>query len=207
MEKRNLRVLTKPGGTLTAVTNARTSRVAEKGVDPYGLGWWSYITLKGKQQKLVYIITVYRVCDNKDSGPKTAYRQQFRQLSKAFQKQKKTLIPDPYRQCIIDLQAWLEHLIAQGHSIIMGLDLNEDITNVPPAFIPLTYKDGVHPTHRNHNVSLATFVTTCGLIDPLAAHHRARPLPATYKRGSSRLDYILVSSHILPVVQRSCILS
>ena len=35
----------KPGGTLTAVTNVWTSRVVEKGVDPYGLGRWSYITL------------------------------------------------------------------------------------------------------------------------------------------------------------------
>jgi hypothetical protein len=100
----------------------------------------------------------------------------------------------------------LEYLIAQSHSIILSLDSNEDITNTPPAFIPLSSQEGVHTVHRNHTGSLATLVTTCGLMDPLAVHHQARPFPATNNRGSSRLDYILVSSSILPAVQRSGIL-
>jgi hypothetical protein len=68
--------LYKPGGTLTAVTDLWTSRVELKGVDPYGLGRWSFLALRGKNNLFVYLITVYRVCDNKDSGPKTASRQQ-----------------------------------------------------------------------------------------------------------------------------------
>jgi len=149
---------------------------------------------------------MYRVCNNKDSGPKTAYRQQFRHLSKSYRQQNNLQMPDPYKQCIMDLQAWLEHLVSQGHSIILGLDSNEDITDTLPAFVPLAYKEGIHPVHQNHNGSLATLVTTCGLVDPLAVHHKTRPIPPTYNRGSSRIDYIFVSTSILPAVQRSGIL-
>ena len=37
-----------PGGTLAMVCNKWTSRVIEKGVDPFGLGRWTYIILRGK---------------------------------------------------------------------------------------------------------------------------------------------------------------
>jgi hypothetical protein len=60
----------KPGGTLTAVMGPWTARVVEKGVGPYGLGRWSYLTLRGKGNKRLFLVTVYRVCDKKDSGPK-----------------------------------------------------------------------------------------------------------------------------------------
>jgi hypothetical protein len=35
-----------PGGTVTIVTNNWTSRIIEKGVDPFGLGRWSYFVLR-----------------------------------------------------------------------------------------------------------------------------------------------------------------
>jgi len=195
-----------PGGTLTAVVDCWTSRVEEKGVDPYGLGRWSFIALRGATNSKIYIVTAYRVCDNKDSGPKTAYRQQFRHLSEVFRKTKTVRSPNPYNQCILDLQAWLENIVQQGHLIILCLDSNEDITETAPAFIPLTYSEGTHALHPAHNDSLATLVTTCGLVDPLAHQHMLRPFPPTYNRGRSRLDYILVSASILPMVQCSGIL-
>jgi hypothetical protein len=37
-----------PGGTSTTICNNWTSRVLEKGSDPYGLGRWSYFVLQGK---------------------------------------------------------------------------------------------------------------------------------------------------------------
>jgi len=196
----------KPGGTLTAVMGSWSSRVMEKGVDPYEMGRWSYIVLRGKNSAKVYMVTVYRVCDNKDSGPKTSYRQQFRRLSANFRAQNTPGQPDPHRQCILDLQAWLETITAQGHAIILSLDSNEDISEKEGSFHPLRYIEGKHPISKTHNGSLATLATTCGLIDPLASHHKDRPFPATYNRGQSRLDYILVSSSILPSVQRSGIL-
>jgi len=190
----------KPGGTLTAVMDGWTSRVEEKGVDPYGLGRWSYIALRGKGVVKIYIVTVYRVCNNRDSGPKTAYKQQMRALQRNFQSTHQYVTPDPYKQCIIDLQGWLEHLISQGSSIILSLDSNKYISEVQPAYVPVPYKEGVHQTPRNHSGSLATLVATCGLLDPLACHHSSRPFPATYNRGKSRLDYILASTSLMPAV-------
>jgi len=57
-----------------------------------------------------------------------------------------------------------------------------------------------------HNRSLANLITTCRLVDPLAKQHKSWPFPATYNRGRSWLDYLLVSSLLLPAIHRSGIL-
>jgi len=151
-------------------------------------------------------VTVYRVCDKKDSGPKTAYKQQFRSLSRAFRSQNIVTPPDPHRQCILDLQAWLESLVHQNHAIILNLDSNEDISGKAGLFQPLSYVEGKHPVSKTHDGSLATLITTCGLVDPLATQHKSRPFPSTYNRGQSRLDYMFVTSGILSSIIRSGIL-
>lgn len=51
-----------------------TSRIVDRGVDPYGLGRWSFLVLRGTGDTKIMVITAYRVCDNKSSGSKTAYR-------------------------------------------------------------------------------------------------------------------------------------
>ena len=75
-----------------------TSRVHSKGQDPYGLGRWSYITLKGKQDSLITIITAYRVCQKSSSstGLKTAYIKQLRAL------QRKLISPEKPKPNSID---------------------------------------------------------------------------------------------------------
>jgi hypothetical protein len=42
-----------PGGTFTAITGKWTSTVVSKGDDPYNLGRWSYVTLRGKDTFLL----------------------------------------------------------------------------------------------------------------------------------------------------------
>jgi hypothetical protein len=71
-----------PGGTLMAVVDRWTSRVHSKGRDPYGLGRWSFVTLCGKQDNLIIIISAYRVSQKSSSslGVKTAYMQQYRAI-------------------------------------------------------------------------------------------------------------------------------
>jgi hypothetical protein len=68
-----------PGGIATVELDRWTSRVVTKGMDPFGLGRWSYITLRGSNNKLTTVITGYRVCISSPStaGVKTAYMQQF----------------------------------------------------------------------------------------------------------------------------------
>jgi hypothetical protein len=50
-----------PGGTLTAIVDNWSSRIRGKGQDPFGLGRWSYISLKGKQDQVITIISAYRI--------------------------------------------------------------------------------------------------------------------------------------------------
>jgi hypothetical protein len=70
-----------PGGTLTAVTGDWTLHAVDKGMDPHGLGRWSYVIIRGKRDSKAVIIPAYRVGDNRTASPKTAYRQQARGLS------------------------------------------------------------------------------------------------------------------------------
>lgn len=67
------------GGTLQLLTDSWVSRLQYKGVDPYGLRRWSYMTLKGQNNKVVTIITAYQPCKGSVDGvgDKTVYMQQF----------------------------------------------------------------------------------------------------------------------------------
>ncbi len=48
-----------PGGTATIIANNWTSRITDRGEDPFHLGRWSYITLTGQWNKLITLITAY----------------------------------------------------------------------------------------------------------------------------------------------------
>jgi hypothetical protein len=116
-----------PGRTATIVTDRWTSRVVTSGSDPLGLGRWSFIVLRGKQDTNICIVTAYRVCNDKYTGPKTAYQQQRRHLSSLFHQQGKVINPDPHCQFILDLQAWIASKQAEGMQIVLTLDNNEEL--------------------------------------------------------------------------------
>jgi hypothetical protein len=67
----------------------------------------------------VTIITAYRVSQKATSsaGPKTAFMQQYRSIQAEFLRNN-IVTPDPNRQFILDLQAWIGHLQANDHRII-----------------------------------------------------------------------------------------
>jgi hypothetical protein len=50
----------KPGGTLTVAVQPWCGRIADRGDDTTGLGRWSWIKLRGTQNKFVFVITAYR---------------------------------------------------------------------------------------------------------------------------------------------------
>jgi len=185
-----------PGGTLTAVVDQWTSRVHSKGQDHSGLGRWSYITLQGKQDFKLTIITAYRVSQKSSAsvGGKTAYMQQFRALQSI---QNQTGSPgrtiEPNRQFILDLQAWIQFLQSQGHHIILNLDNNDDLYDSEGFITPLSYNPESITSDQSHSSSLQSLAFTCGLIDVLAIQHLAQPFPSTYIHGKKRLDYMLIS--------------
>ena len=118
-----------PGGTATVVLDRWTPQVVAKRVDPYCLGRWSYITLRGSNNKLTRITTGQRVCipTSTTVGVKTAYMQQYRCISWKFCSTEQSSTPNPRGQFILDLQACLENLVKEGHLLIFSLDSNKDL--------------------------------------------------------------------------------
>jgi hypothetical protein len=60
--KEDFQGLSQPGGTATVITNNWTSRVLERGTDPFSLGRWSYFILRWAQGRRILLVTAYRVC-------------------------------------------------------------------------------------------------------------------------------------------------
>jgi hypothetical protein len=122
------------------------------GEDPFNLGRWSYMTLTGSHDKLITIITAYRVCNTtlSSTGEKTAYKQQFRLLSSRWREQNLNSTPDPHRQFIVDLQSWIGSLVDQQHKIILALDNNEDISSEDGNILPIRHQGHNHPVCPQH---------------------------------------------------------
>jgi hypothetical protein len=198
-----------PGGSLTAIVDRRTPKVLEKGEDPYGLGRWSYITLRGKNSMKITIITAYRVNQKTPSsaGPKTAFMQQYGAIQTELLKQNiVNHSPDPHRQFILDLHAWIGHLQTDDHQIILNLDNSEDLYLADGLVQKLPYDATKLTSSGTHDGSLRTLAISCGLIDILSIHHSERPFPPTYIRGKKRIDYMLISASLQDAVIRSGIL-
>jgi hypothetical protein len=151
----------------------------------------------------VAIITAYNVSQRYEgnTGECTAHKQQCRLLSQIIRDQNVPIAPHPHRQFILDLQAWLEHLISTDHEIILALDANEPYNpDTNGRQHPLSYEVGKLVYDKNHDGKLATLIATCGLKDPLADQHPERPFPASYFRGKNRIDYILVTPRLSAAV-------
>jgi hypothetical protein len=135
----NFQSETQPGGTLTMACGHWTSRVIERGVDPFRLGRWSFIVLRGKRGIKILFITAYRVCCQtiQSAGPKKSTAQQFRYLSKAFRDADIMDDPSPRHQFIVDLQSWIESRTDAGYQIILGIDANEPFHGTGGNFTPL----------------------------------------------------------------------
>jgi hypothetical protein len=168
-----------PGGTTTILCNNWISRVVARGEDPIGLGRWSFFTLCGKGHKKLTIITAYNA--SYSQGDTTNFRQQQRTLSHLHIHHSQHVTSQPRRQFILDLQSWLEELIAQHHEIILAMDANASY-NPDTAYPthPLSYRLNTPTLAPGHNGTLATLISTCGLVDPLARQHSSRPFPASH---------------------------
>jgi len=154
---------------------------------------------ESRSEKKITIITAYNATPS--TGSTTYYHQQLRLLSRQFQEQNLTGIPNPRRQFILDLQAWIEFLLTDGQEIILSLDANEVYNpDVHTTAHSLSYHPGKLTTSDRHDGKLATFISTCQLILPLAIQHTNRPFPASHVHGRNQIDYILVSPSLLPTV-------
>jgi exonuclease III len=166
----------KPGGTCVAILNQWTTRVTGSGSDSHGLGRWSWVRMGGSGNRSVVIISVYQVCNNNvaTAGPNTAFAQQWKLLRLQGRETK------PREKCIEDLNAFVEKCQEEGSDIILCGDINEKLGNNPQGFASIA-------AERN-------------LVDVHHYCHGEADDPVTYSRGTVRIDYVLVSTPLLPFI-------
>jgi hypothetical protein len=162
---------------------------------------------KGKGDRSVAIIMAYRPCKTTfdNAGDTTCYMQKHHSILAHYNETGHQLTSILHCQFILDLQAWIGHLRADKTHIILSMDGNEDTSKHQGIFYPLTYQNREFIHAPNHDGSLSTLASTCGLIDTLA-HFHPPPYPSTYSRGKSPLNYIYVSDNIIHSIDCSGVL-
>ena len=112
----------KPGGTAIITLPPFSPSITTSGSDPTGLGRWSYITISGRDNIKLTIISAYRVYQKtiKHAGPSTNIRQQWQRLEE--QNLEDTNIRD---LMITYLAEFISILTNKKHEIIVGIDANE----------------------------------------------------------------------------------
>lgn len=151
------------------------------------------------------LVTAYNATPSQ--GDQSYYHQQPHVLSCLYREQNISQSPDPRKQFIQDLQAWLEFLHQEGHQLILAMYANSVYDPDQEALQhPLPYQTDRLTTSPTHNGKLATLVSTCHLCLPLALQHETRPFPASHISGRNQIDYIFVSKSLLPAVQHSGVL-
>jgi hypothetical protein len=171
-----------PGGTMTVVGEpwACLAKAAQHESD---MGRWNEIVISGRKGTSVMIITAYRVCKNSAAaaGPTTSYAQQWHILRRSGDK-----TPDPRKRFIKDLEKRVRTAATEKQGIIVMLDANESL--------------------QHFNNDFTKWVRESGLVDIHVHRHGTEGEPATHTRGSSRIDYMLISHDLIDYVSAAGIL-
>ena len=157
----------KPGGTMIVGHDDIVGRMVATGDDR--MGRWAWTKLSGSRGKRINFIAVYQTCSRPTNKTGiTAYHQQENILRLEH---KDDLRPRKHfqKELISLLQTWKN----KGESIIMIGDFNEPLV----------------PDTSN----MAKVVQDLDLVDIFHHRHPHLPEPATYIRGSRRIDYALIS--------------
>ena len=158
----------KRGGLTTLVRGNWTGRIKEKGKEK--LGRWTYVDLRGKDGKIVKIISTYRVCDQKKSqGKCTIYLQQQTDLMRDNRS-----FTEPREALLIDLAKLIQKEHKKGVIIILTGDFNEDIKN---------------------GKRINKFLQDVEMYNVMEARH-SDDYPITYDRGKNCLDLIAISNTV-----------
>jgi hypothetical protein len=130
------------GGVVTMAVEDESKRVAALGIDPSGLGRWSWLKLSGREQHSLVVASAYRPVQA--IGPNTVYSQQQRYL---FQK---GCNDDPREVFYQDLKKDISKWKNDGCHIIIGIDANEDVRTGHTAefFKDLGMREIILHTHK-----------------------------------------------------------
>lgn len=146
------------------------------------MGRWASLCFTTATSRSIRIISAYQVCQSQSRGKSTAAAQQTATIISEQSLSDDHTRPNPRQAFIRDLQSFILQIQAANEDVILVGDFNEAI-NEPDS-------------------GIGTLATTCGLADIFAVRLGSSEIPATYQRGSRRLDYALATPSLL-----SCILS
>jgi hypothetical protein len=149
-------------------------------MDSSGLGRWSVTHLLGRRGSKVAVITAYRATGTRSKGPFTAFSQQ---LCLLRQRDNHTSPEDCF---YIDLGNLILKLRSETTSIILMMDANDSM--------------------QRPSSKLTKWIKQHELLDPHTYLHGTEDQPPTYIGGSTRIDFMLVSSDIIPYVSKAGII-
>jgi len=168
---------TQRGGTCMATVGQAAYRHHSQGTDQTGLGRWSWMEFRGKNDHATRVYTAYRPGGkpSSDSERTTVYHQQKRYL----QKRKLNIEPRNFfdESIIEEIRSQIEE-----KNVILMLDANQNVQNGPF-------------TESMSELGLVNVISTLNDGDLPATHHRgSKPISAIY--ATSSLD--ATRSGILP---------
>ena len=127
--------------------------------------------MQGRDDSYVRFVSAYRPCVNK-KGLNSVYNQQF----VYFQDEKNMVKPDPIKLFDDDLIRVLLKWVEDGDNIVLGIDVNDLVTDSP----------------------LALRLAALGIHDAVTHHHPSQSTPATQNCNTQRktIDGIFVSAGV-----------
>ena len=166
----------KPGGTMIMSIGSITGRLKKQLRDKWGR--WAIHEYVGKNGRQLAIISAYQpIVKGGPPGKITVAAQQISLLL-----QTKTKVTNPRTAFRSDLTNVVLGYKTSQYDILLTGDFNEEFGADP---------DG-----------MAKLATTCQLVDIMSSRNSSKP-PATYARGTKRLDYALASTHVQESLIRS----
>jgi hypothetical protein len=148
--------------------------------DPSGLGRWSSITLRGKEDHILTIFTAYRVCKGyiQSSPVGSSFSREY-----VHHKQNGHPNPQPRKTFLTDITNTIQNLQTKGHAILLMLDSNGTL---------------------NDDDDLQQLLLDCELSDL----HEFAPSPSTYIGSQHRrIDHMLGCPQTLSALTASGSLS
>ena len=109
------------GGVAIFSTNTTAHRVLQSGHDETGLGRWTWTRYRGRNDIVLRVISAYRPVLNW-TGPLAVYNQHRRQMYDNDDDR------CPRQAMLEDLGAQVQQWIQEGDQIVLGMDVNDDIT-------------------------------------------------------------------------------
>ena len=158
------------GGVGILVRDSHTGRVCGSGSDPYGLGRWVWVRLRGHHGSVLRIVSAYRpVYNPRDAGSTWSQQTRF------FESTQPPRLIDPRQLFLDDLTVMLQEAYSAGEQVLLALDANE-----PTLWMP--------------NNAFDQALAPLSMTNLQFNRHDRSSAPPTHNRGSRPIDAMFGSS-------------